>query len=550
MLTQIYVKNFVLIDAVRLDFDSRMSVFTGETGAGKSLLIDAIGLLCGQRASAGYVKKGADRALIEGVFSLRQSSAARAILEEQGFDIDEDELIISREINAEGKSSIRVNQRAVTAAFLRELAPHLIDIHSQHDNQYLLQSKYHLRLLDSYCADDALLQEVRTAYRAYHGLQEKMQKTLAEELNEEDLDDLTEQLNEIDAAKLRGDEPAELEDRIHVMNRAETVQKQLLEALDLLDGDHGSNPALYRAVRTLENASDLDSVAAHAKALSDAYYEIEEHISALRTLLDHMEYDAQALDDMQERLFLYHKLYRRYGGTYEAVMAHRAECEARIDRILHRQEYLDRLQQQLDEAEAAYEKAAGRLHVLRTEMAERLEKQVMEQLQDLMLEHARFRIAITPARPSSSGSDAVEFQVAMNREQSFTPLSKSASGGELSRLMLGLKCVFTCLQGIETVIFDEIDTGVSGRVALAIGRKMQQLAEDTQVLCVTHLAQVAACGDQQLLVEKQDDGSLTSTSIHILDHEARIRQLALIASGSVSSASLQAAGELLESAHR
>lgn len=550
MLTQIYVKNFVLIDAVRLDFDSRMSVFTGETGAGKSLLIDAIGLLCGQRASAGYVKKGADRALIEGVFSLRQSSAARAILEEQGFDIDEDELIISREINAEGKSSIRVNQRAVTAAFLRELTPHLIDIHSQHDNQYLLQSKYHLRLLDSYCADDALLQEVRTAYRAYHGLQEKMQKTLAEELNEEDLDDLTEQLNEIDAAKLRGDEPAELEERIHVMNRAEMVQKQLLEALDLLDGDHGSNPALYRAVRTLENASDLDSVAAHAKALSDAYYEIEEHISALRTLLDHMEYDAQALDDMQERLFLYHKLYRRYGGTYEAVMAHRAECEARIDRILHRQEYLDRLQQQLDEAEEAYEKAAGRLHVLRTEMAERLEKQVMEQLQDLMLEHARFRIAITPARPSSSGSDAVEFQVAMNREQSFTPLSKSASGGELSRLMLGLKCVFTRLQGIETVIFDEIDTGVSGRVALAIGRKMQQLAEDTQVLCVTHLAQVAACGDQQLLVEKQDDGSVTSTSIHILDREARIRQLALIASGSVSSASLQAAGELLESAHR
>ena len=550
MLTQIYVKNFVLIDAVRLDFDSRMSVFTGETGAGKSLLIDAIGLLCGQRASAGYVKKGADRALIEGVFSLRQSSAARAILEEQGFDIDEDELIISREINAEGKSSIRVNQRAVTAAFLRELTPHLIDIHSRHDNQYLLQSKYHLRLLDSYCADDALLQEVRTAYRAYHGLQEKMQKTLAEELNEEDLDDLTEQLNEIDAAQLRGDEPAELEERIHVMNRAETVQKQLLEALDLLDGDHGSNPALYRAVRTLENASDLDSVAAHAKALSDAYYEIEEHISALRTLLDHMEYDAQALDDMQERLFLYHKLYRRYGGTYEAVMAHRAECEARIDRILHRQEYLDRLQQQLDEAEAAYEKAAGRLHVLRTEMAERLEEQVMEQLQDLMLEHARFRIAITPARPSSSGSDAVEFQVAMNREQSFTPLSKSASGGELSRLMLGLKCVFTRLQGIETVIFDEIDTGVSGRVALAIGRKMQQLAEDTQVLCVTHLAQVAACGDQQLLVEKQDDGSVTSTSIHILDHEARIRQLALIASGSVSSASLQAAGELLESAHR
>ena len=180
MLQNLHVKNLALIDETEVDFRNGLNILSGETGAGKSLLIDAIGLLCGQRASAGYVKKGADRALIEGVFSLRQSSAARAILEEQGFDIDEDELIISREINAEGKSSIRVNQRAVTAAFLRELTPHLIDIHSQHDNQYLLQSKYHLRLLDSYCADDALLQEVRTAYRAYHGLQEKMQKTLAD----------------------------------------------------------------------------------------------------------------------------------------------------------------------------------------------------------------------------------------------------------------------------------------------------------------------------------------------------------------------------------
>ncbi len=550
MLTQIYVKNFVLIDAVRLDLDSRMSVFTGETGAGKSLLIDAIGLLCGQRASAGYVKRGAQRAIIEGVFSLRPNSRAAALLAQQGFELEDDELIISREITAEGKSSVRLNQRAITAAFLRELSTELIDIHSQHDNQYLLQSRYHLQLLDRYCEDERLLQTVRDAYRAYHDLQVRMDKLQNEELNEEDLDELTEQLNEIDDAHLRKDEPEELETRIHELNRAETVKKQVSSALELLDGERGSNPALYQAMRALENISDLESIAPHANALSDAYYEIEEHIAALQDVLAHMDDDEQLLNEMQERLFLYHRLYRRYGGSYEDVMAHRDACEARIDRILHRQDHIDTLQQQLRQAQAEYEAAAARLHELRVQKAVDLEEQVMGQLRDLMLEHARFHICITPARPSASGSDAVEFQVAMNRAQAFTPLHKSASGGELSRLMLGLKCVFTHLQGIETVIFDEIDTGVSGRVAMAIGRKMQQLAQDTQVLCVTHLAQVAACADQHLLVQKQDDGSVTSTSIHVLESDARIRQLALIASGSVSSASLQAARELLESARR
>lgn len=550
MLTQIYVKNFVLIDAVRLDLDSRMSVFTGETGAGKSLLIDAIGLLCGQRASAGYVKRGAQRAIIEGVFSLRPNSRAAALLAQQGFELEDDELIISREITAEGKSSVRLNQRAITAAFLRELSTELIDIHSQHDNQYLLQSRYHLQLLDRYCEDERLLQTVRDAYRAYHDLQVRMDKLQNEELNEEDLDELTEQLNEIDDAHLRKDEPEELETRIHELNRAETVKKQVSSALELLDGERGSNPALYQAMRALENISDLESIAPHANALSDAYYEIEEHIAALQDVLAHMDDDEQLLNEMQERLFLYHRLYRRYGGSYEDVMAHRDACEARIDRILHRQDHIDTLQQQLRQAEAEYEAAAARLHELRVQKAADLEEQVMGQLRDLMLEHARFHICITPACPSASGSDAVEFQVAMNRAQAFTPLHKSASGGELSRLMLGLKCVFTHLQGIETVIFDEIDTGVSGRVAMAIGRKMQQLAQDTQVLCVTHLAQVAACADQHLLVQKQDDGSVTSTSIHVLESDARIRQLALIASGSVSSASLQAARELLESARR
>ena len=550
MLTHLYVKNFVLIDQVNLDFNDKMSVLTGETGAGKSLLIDAIGLLCGERASATYVKKGCDKAVVEGVFDISDNSIANRLLEEQGFDLEGEDLIISREITALGKSTIRVAQRSCTAAFLRELMSSIVDIHSQHDNQYLLQPRYHLSLLDRFCEDEQLLEKVKAAYQALHSLEKEVEAALKEDFNQDNLDDLTAAYNEIVDAKLKEDELAELEDEVKLMNRFETIQKQAAYALEALDGEQGSNPTLYSAIRALESIQDIQPYQSIHTSLYDAYYQIEELISSLRKALENSDYDEERLNMIQERIFLYHRLYRKYGGSYEAIMQQKEMIETKIDRILHRQDFLERKEKELNEKRQIFEAVSEQLHQLRSQKAVILEEQVNQQLNDLLLSNARFHIAIKEGKASSVGIDEVEFQVSMNRQDRFTPLQKTASGGELSRLMLGLKCIFTRLQGISTVIFDEIDTGVSGAVALAIGRKMQLLSEDIQVFCVTHLAQVAASADHHLLVSKQDDQHVTTTSIQLLNEEERIHELAAIASSSQSEASLSAARELRQTARR
>ncbi len=550
MLTHLYVKNFVLIDQVNLDFTDKMSAFTGETGAGKSLLIDAIGLLCGDRASASYVKKDCDKAIVEGVFDISENPHALAMLQEQGFDLEGEDLIVYREVNTMGKSTIRIMQRACTVAFLRELMHCIVDIHSQHDNQYLLQPRYHLSLLDRFCGDEALLQSVKETFLAYDGLRKEIDNVLKEDLNIDDLDELTASFNEIEDAKLQKDELSQLEDEVKAMNRFELIQKQAITALEALDGERGSNPSLYVAIRALESIQDVEPYQSICSSLSDAYYQIEELISTLHQVIENAEYDEDKLNDLQERIFLYHRLYRKYGGSFESVQQQKMLIEEKIDRILHRQDYLDRKERELSEKKQAFDQASLQLQKLRKEKALILEQQVNQQLSDLMLPNARFRIAFKEGAGNVTGIDNVEFQVSMNRQDSFMPLQKTASGGELSRLMLGLKCIFTRLQGISTVIFDEIDTGVSGAVALAIGRKMQLLSEEIQVFCVTHLAQVAASADQHLLVSKQDDQQITTTSIHLLNEEERIHELAAISSSSHSDASIMAARELYEKAHR
>ena len=336
MLTQIYVKNFVLIDQVRLEFDKGLSVFTGETGAGKSLLIDAIGLLCGARASAGYVKKGASKAVIEGIFDISDKHPAVKLLSEQGIDLEGEDLIVSREITAEGKSSIRVCQRAVTASFLKELMAGIVDIHSQHDNQYLLQSKYHLSLLDQFCDNEKLLKDVGDAYRAYQTVKKAIDDSLQETYNVDDLDDLTAALNEIDDAKLQANELEELEESIKTMNRYETIQKQAAAAVEYLDGDQAGSTFLYQAVHALESVADVEPLKKIHQSLTDIYYQLDDLVSSLRQALEHMDFDEEKINELQERIFLYHRLYRKYGGSYEAIIRYRDELEKKIDLILQR----------------------------------------------------------------------------------------------------------------------------------------------------------------------------------------------------------------------
>ncbi|MCH4286637.1 MULTISPECIES: DNA repair protein RecN [Bacillota] len=544
MLQSIFVKNFVLIDEVSLEFQKGLSAFTGETGAGKSLLMDAIGVLKGDRANAGMVKKGCDKAIIEGAFLIEHEALIKQ-LEADGFDMEEGLLIITREITKEGKSTTRVNHRVSSVSYVKEIISRIVDIHSQHDTQYLLNARYHLSLLDNFVKEDALREEVYHTYHAYKKIKDELEAALSSDYNEDDLEYLTFQLNEIDQAELREEELDELETQLKRMQSFEKISEGVQIAIDKLEQE--VHPGLYQAFKPLSTLPD-DRLTKMSETLSDHYYQMEDMISELHDFMDQMEYDEEMFNTIQDRIFLIRKIYRKYGGDYSSVMKKREELDRKIDSILHRQDFIAKQETYLKKAEDTFLKAAHKLHDIRQLKANELSDLVVQQLKDLQLEHARFKIQFETMEGNAHGIDKVEFMISMNAGEALKPLSQTASGGELSRLMLGLKTVFTSLMGMETVIFDEIDTGVSGKVAFAIGRKMKQLSETAQVFCVTHLAPVAACANTHYMVEKHQDEETTHTNIVYLNEQERIMELANIASGSQSEHAISSAKELYETA--
>lgn len=548
MLTQIYVKDFILIDHVNLEFDAHMSAFTGETGAGKSLLMDAIGVLKGERINASMVKEGKKKAIIEGVFTISRTHPIYQQLLDAGYELEDQQLIVTRECSSEGKSSARINQRVVTIGFLRDIVSQLVDIHSQHDTQYLLNTRYHISLLDRFCNHTTLLETVQEAWLAYKKLDEALKAALQSDFNEDDLEFLTFQLNEIDEAAIQEQELDDIEQQLKRLGAFEKISAHLSGAMEYLEGEQGSNPSLYEAYREVSGIHEDETFVALAEKLLEAYYMVEDVGAQLNDYADTMEYDEATFTALQERSFLIHRLYRKYGGSYAALMEKRMDLDRRIDLILHRQDYIARQETLCKQAYAAFQKVATTLHEARMKQARQLEKLVVSQLQDLKLTHARFQIQIEATSGNATGIDQVAFLVSMNAGERLKNLSTTASGGELSRFMLGLKTVFTRLQGIDTVIFDEIDTGVSGQVAFAIGKKMQELAKETQVFCVTHLAAVAACADQHYIVEKVQQQQSSETLIRLLEGSSRVEELALISSNSQSTSALAAAKELLEKA--
>ncbi len=548
MLMQMYVKDFVLIDNVNLSFCDHMSAFTGETGAGKSLLIDAIGILRGDRINASLVKQGKEKAIIEGVFHISNDHLAAKLLEEAGFDIEDDTIIITREFTKDGKSVSRINHRTTTVSIIKQILSTMIDIHSQHDSQYLLNNKYHLSLLDSYCHEDALIQDVQIAYKEFHRISKQLNDALENEYNEDDLDFLTFQLNEIDEADLKEHELEELEEEQRRFMAYEKTSVALHQCMERLNGDQGANAIVYEAGRLLEGLQADEIISQSKDKLMDLYYALEDQYQILNDYMEQLEYDEERVNEISERIFLINKIIRKYGGSFTQVMKKREELEQRIDMILHRSDVIKKMEQGKQKAYDAFYEKANHLHEIRLAKAKEMETAIVEQLRDLHLEQAKFHVDIQLIEGNTHGIDQVEFLISMNRGEPLRPLANTASGGELSRLMLGLKTIFSHLQGIQTVIFDEIDTGVSGSVAFAIGRKMKQLSNHAQVFCVTHLAQVAACADHQYLVVKDQNETSTKTDIQELKEEERIIQLAKIASDSTSDHALLAAKELYEKA--
>lgn len=528
MIEQLSVKDYVLFKSCIIDFTDGMSVITGETGAGKSLLIDAIGYLSGNRIKSNVIRNGKDKAILSMV--LTSNDRVNAILEENGFEVD-DQVIISRTILNNNKSTVRINQQITTLSFVRKIVNLLVDIHSQMDTYRLMDTSVQMELLDSYAKTMDLKASVKEAYVKYSNVLHELETLKNEEFSDAELEFLTAQLDEIENANIQEDELDALNDQIHEATSWYKNSEDISSCLYEIDKENGALDSLYTLYKQASKSPILND---YEESFKNLYYSLQSVDEELKHMRDTHSNDSLDLDSLQSRQYLIKKLYRKYGGSYTSLMESKKSITDKIDRIIHRQDVFDKLEKEKEESFTVYMKLANALSLKRKEVFSQLESKVMEHCKDLMLENARFMISCMEKKPSSNGIDDIEFLVSMNPGQDFSSLSTSASGGELSRLMLALKVVFQASNGIETIIFDEIDTGVSGKVALAMGAKMKTLSKNYQVLCITHLASVAVYANTHYLVNKKASASETITSVQELDQDKTIQELAVMTSGEAS----------------
>ena len=539
MLRRLYIKNFILVEELDIEFNEGFNVFTGETGAGKSIIVDAISYLCGARIDRNIVRNNAFKAYIEGFFDV--DLFLRSTLENDGYEID-DYLIISREVNSDNKSVIRINGRTTTLSYVSSLMENYLDIHSQRDSQYLLKKTNHLHLLDEYSHDSRLLNEVEESCRKYQSLVKEKQESAASVYSEKDYDLFKYELDEIDNANIKEGEEDELLDMEKRAKNSYHFIEAIAQVDELFNGDEGIDSKLYSITRLLSD----DEFSDIASAINESYYNLKDSIDSLMSLKNKYEFDENDLENIENRLFEINRIKRKYGNSLKAINDYRDDLLKKIEYLDNREEYLSKIDKQIEEAYKIYRDKANELSKIRHSNARNLETDIVKELGDLMLNNAQFIVSIEEKEDSPKGFDDVEFLISTNVGQQPRQLIKVASGGEISRLMLGLKTVFTKLMGIKTVIFDEIDVGVSGKAATAIGLKMLSLSKDAMVISITHSAQVAALADHHYYVEKSNDEINTSSSIRLLGYEERVNELAIMQSSIINDTSIQAAKQLLD----
>ncbi|MFI3284282.1 MAG: DNA repair protein RecN [Erysipelotrichaceae bacterium] len=540
MLKNLFVKNFIIIDEISLDFEEGFSAFTGETGAGKSLLIDAIGFLIGDRMMQSMIKKGADSCIIEGVFNIHKDDACKALLEEAMIDF-EDEIIVTRMMNTDGKSSIKLNHRTITLNFLKSCLAKQVDIHNQHDTHYLLNKSKHLSLLDAYMNQEALTQEVSKSYQEYANYQKEFDRLTNQSDDRNDIDFIQHQIDEIEQVNPILNEDDELEKLDQFYSKSAKYASAIQEVISLYDEVDGINDRLYQMVK----ATDLDheDFVNFSARLNSSYQELEDTIETIKNYQNQMDVSEDEINRVQNRIFEINRLKKKYGFSIQRILDKKEALIQDKTFILNKEVYLTNLQKEIDKSYQSYLLCAEKLHQCRVDSALSLQVKIEDVLHQLMLENARFEIVVEKTKDSKHGFDNVLFMATMNKSTDLKEISKAASGGELSRMMLGLKTIFSNLQQIETLIFDEIDTGVSGMVAGCIGKKMSEIAKDIQVLSVTHLPQVAACSQYHYHVYKTQDEA-THSQVEELNNQRRIEELAMLASSSTSEHALSAASEL------
>jgi DNA repair protein RecN (Recombination protein N) len=541
MLVELVVENYAVIERLRVRFHPGFNLLTGETGSGKSLVVDALGLLLGGRASPEMVRTGAARARISGIFELPAEAELDGLLREAGIEVEDGELLLEREISAEGKSRVFAASRPATAGLLRRLAPFLADIHGQHEQQRLFSAEAQLEMLDAFAGLGELRRRVRDLYERWReaaGRLEQLERAEQEKLRLLDLWNF--QAREIAAAAPKPGEDAALEQERRVLQNVARLQESAGFAYQALyDSPDAALTRIRQALRRLDELSRIDPALEPAReALRQAEVAVQESSYAVRDYLSRLEANPARLEEVENRLAALERLKRKYGSTLEEVLAFQAEVCRQIEAAQTAGERKAALQRENQELAEAYLEVSAELSRRRREAARRLARRLEAELAGLAMEGAVFQILLADADWSRYGRDAVEFRISSNPGEEPRPLEKVASGGELSRIALALRTLVSAAGGPRrsegaprTLVFDEVDAGIGGRAAETVGRRLKQLAAGHQVLCVTHLPQIASFADHHFYIEKQEVAGRTAAAIRELVGEARTREIARMLSG-------------------
>ncbi len=571
MLSLLNISNITLIDDLRVEFDSGLNLLTGETGSGKSIIVDALGVLIGGRFTSDLIKTGADRGFIEGLFSVAPSRELETTLSAAGIEVEAPqpaeettamEIIIRRELAPAGRNKIFINNQLATQSLLRDLRPFLVDIHGQGEQQTLFNPETHLELLDAYSGNGTLRQEVAEAFHRWYGRKRELDELRRDEAEKFQLLDILKfQIGELEHGQLAIGEDATLEEERRRLLNFEKLNTLSDESYALIyEDDDAALTRVRQAMKRMEELAQYESTfSEYREGLESARAVLEDLAFSLRDFSDKLEFSPARLAEIENRLAEISNLKRKYGGSIEAALEHLARSEDRLRQIEHSAEREIELQTELAAARANYQEGAVRLHAERVRAAKKFEKAVERGLSEVAMESAKFQVQITAPEGSeladeagssgftARGIDRVEFYFSANIGEDVKPLAKVASGGEASRLMLVLKTVANASEFPRTIVFDEVDTGIGGRVSETVGVKLKRLAQTNQVLCVTHQPQIARFADCHLLVHKDVIKGRTTVGVERLDRQARVEELARMLTGTEITASARRhARELLK----
>lgn len=550
MLTSLKIENVAIIESAAIEFGYGLNVLTGETGAGKSIVIDSINAILGERTSREIIRTGAQNAKVYAVFE-DVSENVHSFLDENGIECEDGVLIVNRILSREGKNTCRLNGVPVTVSMLREIGRELIDIHGQHDNQSLFSPEKHCGFVDSFADNADLIENYKKEYAELNSVRSKLKKLTEDESSKtQRIDFLTYQIDELEKAEITVGERDELKARKTLINNSQKIIESLNAAYEALRADGAALDAVSDAESEIANASQyMDSLCEAAEKITDIRYELDDIAELVRDSMSEIDFDSSELEEIEERLDLLYRLSNKYGETEDEMLRYLSRARDELESIAFSEEKVKMLRAQENEILARVESAAQKLTKSRLSSAKKLSAAICEELEFLDMPNVRFEIKCEDIGLTENGRDSIEFLISANMGEEPKPLAKIASGGELSRIMLAIKNVLAESEGVDTMIFDEIDTGVSGRAAQKIALKLRSVSKGKQVICVTHLAQIASQGDVHLYISKAVSDGKTFTQIRSLGADERIDEIARIMGGmEITRLQLESAKEMLEKA--